>query len=51
MAYSVCFYGLDFQIERSAIRCDQDGASKRWLLIFDASGCMLVWPGDREIEM
>ena len=42
--------GLDFQIERSAIRCDQDGASKRWLLLFDMSACMLVWSRDREIE-
>ena len=53
MGYSVCFYGWDFQIERSAIRRDRDGASKRWLLLFHASGCgcMLVGPRDREIEM
>ena len=51
MASSVCFYGWDFQIERSAIRCDRDGASKRWLLLFDTSGCRLVWSRDREIEM
>ena len=31
--------------------CDRDGASKRWLLLFDTSGCMLVGSRDREIEM